>query len=137
MSQSCYLILAFILNLCHQSTADPPLGFLPNIIIFYADDFGYGDIEGTEIHFKMPFYKKTNIPSTNKRIWSSVINNTTTRSTHPRRHKINLILFIITRLQSLSCSFIDWTLSNTIWYMGTIWISISILPSIHWWITLK
>mmetsp|Transcript_31099 Transcript_31099/g.50450 ORF Transcript_31099/g.50450 Transcript_31099/m.50450 type:complete len:588 (-) Transcript_31099:45-1808(-) len=23
----------------------PPLGFLPNIIIFYADDFGFGDIE--------------------------------------------------------------------------------------------
>ena len=29
-----------------QISCSPPLGFLPNVIIFYADDFGYGDLEG-------------------------------------------------------------------------------------------
>ena len=27
------------------ANAAPPLGFLPNIIIFYADDYGWGDME--------------------------------------------------------------------------------------------
>eukprot|EP01084_Bolivina_argentea_P289016 496190_1 len=38
---SCSLVLLWIRNIY----CAPPLGFLPNIIIFYADDYGYGDME--------------------------------------------------------------------------------------------
>ena len=38
--------LVFILNIFIILTyGAPPLGFLPNIIIFYADDLGWGDLE--------------------------------------------------------------------------------------------
>ena len=37
------LIIWILFYLCKSA---PPLGFLPNIIILYADDLGYGDLEG-------------------------------------------------------------------------------------------
>ena len=37
------ILLSFVF--CISESA-PPLGFLPNIIILYADDLGFGDLEG-------------------------------------------------------------------------------------------
>eukprot|EP01084_Bolivina_argentea_P289015 496189_1 len=37
-----FLVLEIWIAIVHSA---PPLGFLPNIIIFYADDYGWGDME--------------------------------------------------------------------------------------------
>ena len=44
MSKSFLLISITWINICFGA---PPLGFLPNIIIFYADDYGWGDMENS------------------------------------------------------------------------------------------